>query len=78
MDEIVERFKEEQRVPIPTTAQIDTVDGVPRAVRVHWSVNNFERVAAVNFSTNCLIDYDDSNQISAIHELPGILELGNE
>lgn len=78
MDKIVERFKEEQRVPFPTAAQIDTVDRVPRSVRVHWSANNFERLDTVNFATNCLIDYDDSKQISAIHELPGLIELGNE
>ena len=78
MDEIVKLFKESQRVPFPTAVQIDTVDNVPRASRVHWSANNFERVEAVKFATNCLIDYDDSKQISAIHELPGLVELGNE
>lgn len=79
MDEIVQQFKEEHRVPFPTAVHIDTIDTVPRACRVLWSVNNFERVEAVTFTTSCLIDYDgDSKQISAIHELPGITEVTNE
>ena len=74
----MKRFKESQRVPFPTAVQIETVNKVPRAGRVHWSVDNFERLETVNFATNCLIDYDDSKQISAIHELPGLIESGNE
>ena len=65
-------------MPFPTAVQIETIDGRPRAGRVHWSVNNYERVETVKFATNCLIDYDNSKQISAIHELPSPIELGNE
>lgn len=79
MDEIVQQFKEEHKVPFPTAVHIDTIDAVPRACRVHWSVNNFERVESVQFATSCLIDYDgDSKQIATIHELPGITEMSNE
>ena len=79
MDEIVQQFKEEHKVPFPAAVQIDTIDTVPRACRVLWSVNNFERVDAVKFITSCLIDYDgDSKQIITVHDLPGITEVGNE
>ena len=79
MDEIVQQFKEEHKVPFPTAVQIDTIDAMPKACRVLWSVNNFERVDAVKFTTSCLIDYDgDSKQITTIHDLPGITEVSNE
>lgn len=76
---MVNLYKDVQRIPFPTSANIGTVDKQSRSVQVKWSFNNYERVEDVKFVTNCLVNYNESSEhIKNIQELPDITELNNE
>ena len=75
---MVSQYKSEQSIPFPAAVNIETVDQRPVSCRIQWSFNNFDKVDTVKFVTNCLLNYDDSNQLTDIQELPGLTELHNE
>jgi len=78
VDELVSLFKTVQSVPLPTSAIIESIDQQAKACRLQWSFRNLERIDSVKYSTNCFLNYDDSNRLTSISELPGLIEHNTE
>jgi len=76
--ELVNLYKDIQRTSIPTGAELAVENGRARSCRVQWSSGDFDRIETVKYVTNCLLNYDDNNQLMSVAELPGLLESNTE